>query len=130
MKRSLMYKISGILIVLFWLVAIEELVRRTNVVQEGTDVTHIEKKVLAENYSETWKAIFLKERKVGYTVTRVKKIKNTFEVNENIFLTINLMGSMQDIWISTKAEVDETFLLNSFDFYFPPGLSRLKYQAW
>lgn len=126
MKRSLIYKISGILIVLFWLVAIEELVRRTNVVQEGTDVTHIEKKVLAENYSETWKAIFLKERKVGYTVTRVKKIKNTFEVNENIFLTVNLMGSMQDIWISTKAEVDEAFLLNSFDFLLSSGLIKVK----
>jgi len=126
MKKSVIYKISGILIVLFWLFVMAELVKRTHFNQEGADVTHIDKKGSLENRSEEWKEIFLKGRKVGYTVTRVNKISNIFKVNEEIFLTVNLMGSTHEILSSTKAELDEEFLLNNFDFSLSSGLIEFK----
>ena len=126
MKRSVIYKILGVLIVLFWLFVVAELVKRTNFNQKSIDVTPIDKKSTLKNSSEEWKEIFLKGRKVGYTVTRVKKITNMFEVNEEIFLIVNLMGSTQEILSSTRAELDEKFLLNSFDFSLSSNLIEFK----
>ena len=126
MKKSVIYKISGILIVLFWLFVVAELVKRTNCKQKSADVTHIDKHRSLENRSEEWKEIFLKGRKVGYTVTRVKAIKDIFEVSEDIFLAVNLMGSTQEILSSTKAEIDEEFLLNNFNFSLSSGLIEFK----
>lgn len=126
MKKSVIYKILGVLIVLFWLFVVAELVKRTNFNQKGGDVTHIDKKGSLENRSEEWKEIFLKGRKVGYTVTRIKAIKDIFEVNEEIFLTVNLMGSTQEILSSIRAELDEEFLLNNFNFSLSSGLIEFK----
>jgi hypothetical protein len=126
MKKPVIYKILGVLIVFFWLFVVAELVKRTNFNQKGGDVTHIDKKGSLENRSEEWKEIFLKGRKVGYTVTRIKAIKDIFEVNEEIFLTVNLMGSTQEILSSIRAELDKEFLLNSFDFSLSSGLIEFK----
>ncbi|MBW1674756.1 MAG: transglutaminase domain-containing protein, partial [Deltaproteobacteria bacterium] len=126
MKKPVIYKILGVLIVFFWLFVVAELVKRTNFNQKGGDVTHIDKKGSLENRSEEWKEIFLKGRKVGYTVTRIKAIKDLYEVNEEIFLTVNLMGSTQEILSSIRAELDKEFLLNSFDFSLSSGLIEFK----
>ena len=126
MKKSVIYKISGILIVFFWLFVVAELVKRTHFNQKDVDVTHIDKNRSLENRSEEWKEIFLKGRKVGYTVTRVKAIKDIFEVNEEIFLLVNLMGSTQEILSSIRAELDEEFLLNNFNFSLSSGLIEFK----
>jgi len=126
MKKPVIYKIFGVLIVLFWLFVVAELVKRTNFNQKSTDVTHIDKKGSLENRSEEWKEIFLKGRKVGYTVTRIKAIKDLYEVNEEIFLTVNLMGSTQEILSSIRAVLDKEFLLNSFDFSLSSGLIEFK----
>jgi len=126
MKKPVIYKILGVLIVFFWLFVVAELVKRTNFNQKGGDVTHIDKKGSLENRSEEWKEIFLKGRKVGYTVTRIKAIKDLYEVNEEIFLTVNLMGSTQEILSSIRAVLDKEFLLNSFDFSLSSGLIEFK----
>jgi len=126
MKRSIIYKISGIVIVLFWLFVLAELVKRGNFDSSGVDLADSNGKASSEKDSEEWMEIFVKGRKVGYTVTRVKKIGKGFEVREEIFLTVNLMGSSKEILSYTRAQVDERFLLNSFDFSLSSGLIEFK----
>ncbi|MBE9522844.1 MAG: transglutaminase domain-containing protein [Proteobacteria bacterium] len=116
MRKSLVYKIFGIVIVAFWLCVIAELVKKTHFSPEGADVTQSTEKRPPAGSSENWMEILCKGRKVGYTVTRVTKIKKEFEVREEIFLTVNLMGSVQKIMSCTRAMLDEQFLLNRFDF--------------
>ena len=126
MKRSVIYKISGIVIVLFWLFVLAELVKRTNFDSRSVDLTHRDGRVPSEKGSEEWMEVFVKGRKVGYTVTRVKKIRKGFEVREEIFLTVTLMGSSKEILSLTRAQVDERFFLNSFDFSLSSGLIEFK----
>ena len=126
MKRSVIYKISGIVIVLFWLFVLAELVKRTNFDSRSVDLTHSDTKVPSEKGSEEWMEVFVKGRKVGYTVTRVKKIRKGFEVREEIFLTVTLMGSSKEILSLTRAQLDERFLLNSFNFSLSSGLIEFK----
>jgi hypothetical protein len=116
MRRSLAYKILGIVIVAFWLFVVAELVKKIHFSPKGVDVTQGTEKRLPAGSSENWMEILCKGRKVGYTVTRVTKIKKEFEVREEVFLTVNLMGSVQKIMSCTRAMVDEQFLLNRFDF--------------
>jgi len=126
MKRSVIYKISGIVIVLFWLFVLAELVKRTNFDSRSVDLTHRDRRAPSEKGSEEWMEVFVKGRKVGYTVTRVKKIRKGFEVREEIFLTVTLMGSSKEILSLTRAQLDERFLLNSFDFSLSSGLIEFK----
>ena len=126
MRKAVIYKISGIVIVLFWLFVLAELVKRTNFNSTSVDFAHINEKRPLEKGSEEWMEIFVKGRKVGYTVTRVRKIEEGFEVREEIFLTVNLMGSAREILSYTTAQVDERFLLNSFDFSLSSGLIEFK----
>jgi len=79
-----------------------------------------------EKGSEEWMEIFVKGRKIGYTVTRVKKTKKGLEVREEIFLSVNLMGSSREIFSHTIAQLDERFFLDSFDFSLSSGLIEFK----
>ncbi|HUU41845.1 MAG TPA: transglutaminase domain-containing protein [Desulfatiglandales bacterium] len=116
MRKSVIYKISGIVIVLFWLFVLGELVKRNHFDEKNAGITDIGNINYEGADSQEWMEIFLKGRKVGYTVTSLKKSKSGFEVRERIFLTVNLMGSVREIMSYTKAELDEKFFLKDFDF--------------
>jgi hypothetical protein len=115
MKKSLSYKIVGIVIVVLWIFVIVELTRRTHDASKEAEFTQGVTGI-TEGDSEQWMDILLKGRKVGYAVTRVKKLNGQYEVNERIFLIVNLMGSTRKILSSTRAQVDEGFHVTNFTF--------------
>jgi hypothetical protein len=121
MRRSLVYKISGIVIVVFWIFVLAALVKKTHFSPKTTNLTLSTERRPGLRNSEEWMEIFFKDRKVGYAVRRVTKIREECEISEEIFLTVNLMGSAQRILSYTRAMVDERFLLNRFDFSLTSG---------
>ena len=126
MRKSLVYKILGIVIVAFWLFVMAELVKKTHFSPKTADLAQSTEKRLPAGSSENWMEILCKGRKVGYTVTRVSKIRKEFQVREEIFLSVNLMGSVRKIMSCTRAMVDEQFLLNRFDFSLRSDLITFK----
>ena len=120
----MIYKISGIVIILFWFFVLGELVKRNHFTEKGTDIIDFSNIQYDEGDLEEWMEIFLKGRKVGYTTNRFKKVKNGFEVKEKIFLTVNLMGSIREITSYTRVELDEQFFLKAFDFSLSSGLGE------
>jgi hypothetical protein len=126
MRRSWIYKTIGVAIVLFWVFVLVELVKRTHFTARKAEFTHIHETGSVERDSEQWMDILLKGRKVGYTVTRVTKVNGQFDVKEQIFLAVNLMGSTRRIFSTTSARVDERFLLNRFDFSLSSELINFK----
>lgn len=124
MRKAVIYKIIGVVIVLFWLFVLTELVKRTSFDSTGVDFAHIDEKGSIGDGSEEWMEIFVKGHKAGYTVTRVKKVNKGFEVKEEIFLAVDLMGSAREILSYTTAQVDERFLLNNFEFSLSSGLIK------
>ncbi len=101
---------------LFWLFVLGELVKRNHFDEKNADIIDIGNIKYEGADSQEWMEIFLKGKKVGYTVTRLKKTNRGFEVKERIFLTVNLMGSVREIMSYTKAELDEKFFIKTFDF--------------
>jgi len=115
MKRSLIYKMIGIGIVILWLFALGELAKRTYFHSKEADATLDETEITGGD-SEQCMDILMKGRKVGYTVTRISKVNGQYEVNEQIFLMVSLMGSTRKILSRTSARVDAGFHVASFVF--------------
>jgi len=98
--------ISGILIILFWLFVVAELVKRKNFNQNGVDVTFIHKnRSLEKPFRRMERDFFKKGVRLDTPLQELKAIKDIFDVREEIFLTVNLMGSTQEILSSTKGGV-------------------------
>lgn len=126
MSKSIVFRIIGILIVLFWFFMLVELVKRTYHSSIEGEFAHINEEENFDRGSEQWMDIFIRDRKVGYTHTRVKRVNEKIEVRERIFLIVNLMGATRRILSSTRAEVDERFLLENFDFSLSSELINFK----
>jgi hypothetical protein len=124
MRRPSIFKITGIVVVIVWLFLLAALVRKTHFTPRTTHQTQIAHEPGKLKVSEEWMEILLKGRKVGYTVRRVAEIKDQFEITEEIFLTVNLMGSVHKILSFTRAMVDEAFRLNRFDFSLSSDMIR------
>ena len=116
MRRSSIFRITGIVVIVVWLFLVAALVRKTHFAPRTTPHTQIVHEPGQLKASEEWMEILLKGQKVGYTVRRFTEIKEEFEITEEIFLTVNLMGSVHKILSFTRAMVDEAFRLNRFDF--------------
>jgi hypothetical protein len=116
MRRSSVFKIAGIVVVVFWLSVLMALVRKTHVTSKTPPAAQTPDEPQGLKASGEWMEILLKGRKVGYTVRRVTRLKEEYEITEEIFLTVALMGSGHKILSCTRAIVDEEFRLNRFDF--------------
>ena len=92
MRRSIIFNISGILIIIFWVFILVELGKRVNCKSRPINTHRIYGQRNVEDLSEDWMDILLKGHKIGYAVTKIKKIHSGFEVSEKIFVVINLSG--------------------------------------
>jgi transglutaminase-like putative cysteine protease len=66
--------------------------------------------------------IYLKGKKVGYSVNQVSPLERNYLVQEEIFLKLNLMGQASSIYTVSRSVVDYAFLLKSFRFRMTSGL--------
>ena len=66
--------------------------------------------------------IFLKGRKVGYSVRSVRPEGEDFLIWENIFLKLNLMGQANVVQTNTQSIVDKGFFLKQFRFRMESGV--------
>ncbi|RLB31544.1 MAG: hypothetical protein DRG87_02150 [Deltaproteobacteria bacterium] len=126
MKKALTYKIIGIVIVVVWIFMIAELARRTHFASKDVEFTHEDEKGIPKGDSIQWMDILLKGRKAGYAVTKITRVNGQREVNERVFLIVNLMGSTRKILSTTRAQVDEGFHVTSFTFSLSSGLIDFK----
>jgi hypothetical protein len=71
---------------------------------------------------ESWMDIFRKEQKIGYTHRRLSNKETGFELHDNTYLRLNVMGMIQDMRIQTTAFLNRDFSLSSFTFDLGSGL--------
>jgi len=71
---------------------------------------------------ESWMDILRKKQKIGYTHRRLSNKKTGFELHDNTYLRLNVMGMIQDMRINTTAFLNTDFSLSSFTFDLGSGL--------
>jgi len=127
LRRSFpLFHIFGIFLVSTWLILMVLLVYRTEFAKNKTEsIGEITTKSI-EIQDKEWREIYLKERKVGYTVSVIRPFKEGYFIQEELFLKLNLMGLGRNLYSLTQTQVDEKFLLKSFQFMMTSGVVRFR----
>lgn len=74
-----------------------------------------------EETQREWKEIFLKGRKVGYSVNFIHPDADGYAIQEEIFLKVDLMGMASGVYAMTRCRVDPKFGLRRFQFKMTSG---------
>lgn len=111
-----------ILIVLFWIALLFMLVRRVHLVPEINIDTS---ENLAE--SESYMSIFFKGKKIGFSEQSLTRTDTGYIMDQNTFMRLNLMGSVQELRTYTSARMGLDQSIKTFDFFMSAG--PVKFQA-
>ena len=122
MKR--LFNLFGIAVVSLWLVMIGLLVKKLHFKAEATSTASKHVAGTIDSPQREWKEIYLKDKKVGYTVSLIKPFDGGYLVQEEVFLRLNLMGLASGVYTATQCRVDDNFLLKSFNFSMSSGVVR------
>jgi hypothetical protein len=123
-RRKGLLNIFGIAIVSLWLVMIGLLVKKLHFEGEGTSVDPQHAAGTIDSPQREWKEIYLKDKKVGYTMSLINPSDGGYFVQEEVFLRLNLMGLASGVYTATQCRVDDNFLLKNFNFSMSSGVVR------
>lgn len=118
--------LAGAVVVAFWLVLTGFLIRDVHFGKDGSSESgggSPEKPRIGSAQRE-WKEIYLKDKKVGYSVSLIEPFQGGYFIQEEIFLRLNLMGLGSSLHSVTQCRVDEGFLLRNFQFALSSGIVR------
>ncbi|MBN1105660.1 MAG: transglutaminase domain-containing protein [Deltaproteobacteria bacterium] len=123
-RKRLLFHLVGAGIVASWLVMLGVLITRVHFKDLPSSRDHEGQgtPVGIESSQREWREIFLKDRKVGYSVNLIKPFKKGYFIQEEIFLRMNLMGLGSSLHTVTQCRVDERFFLESFTFTMGSGV--------
>lgn len=122
-KRNFIVRwhVIGIFIVAIWIVLIGLLIKKVHFPIAYSDKVSAVKSGNLEKFRREWKEIFLKERKVGYSVNHIRTVDEGYIIQEEIFLKMDLMGLATGINTNTTCVVDKDFRLRTFRFKMSSG---------
>lgn len=121
MKKSHLFHLLGVSIVIFWLVLMGTLIRKIHFQDFPGSGSRQASAGTAPAHEREWREIYLKEKKVGYSVSILRPFEQGYYIQEEIFLRMNLMGLPSGIHTVTQCQVDRDFLLKSFNFSMASG---------
>ncbi|MBP1741355.1 MAG: transglutaminase domain protein [Deltaproteobacteria bacterium] len=109
-----------------WLILMALLVHRTHFSGHKTESGGDTPNPSLEAQDKEWREIYLKDRKVGYTVSLIRPFKTGYFIQEELFLKLNLMGLSRNLYSLTQVQVDEKLLLRSFQLMMNSGVVRFR----
>jgi hypothetical protein len=120
-KRHI-FHLSGILIVAIWLVMMGLLVKRQEFKSKAAELPFETETGDIDSSQKEWKEIFLKDRKVGYSISFIRPFQEGYFIQDEVFLRLNLMGLDKGIYTITQTNTDENFILKDFVFKMNSGV--------
>jgi hypothetical protein len=124
-KRKLFYFL-GAGVVLFWLVMVLLLVRKTQFSENERASNVLVPSKSTEQFQHDWMEIYLKGKKVGFSETRLSPSGEDQLIEEKMVLALNLMGQPSVMRMSTRALLDKDFALKQFRLIIDSGVVRFR----
>ncbi|MFA5072307.1 MAG: transglutaminase-like domain-containing protein [Nitrospirota bacterium] len=121
-------KITGILILLFWLIMLGLLIDRAYI----RPATVIALDVIAKegvSSGTEWFGIYQQGRKIGYATTKIIPEADTYHLYEESVLDILVMGSVQRVKTVINSYTTKNFLLKYFDFSMQSESTSIKVKG-
>lgn len=112
----------GVVIVGLWLVMIALLMKKHHFEGQKEWVDSAQAVRTIDSPQREWKEIYLKDKKVGYSVNLIKPVAGGYFIQEEIFLRLNLLGMASGVYTATQCRVDDQFFLKSFNFNMTSGV--------
>ncbi|MCU0595429.1 MAG: hypothetical protein MUC98_08225, partial [Desulfobacterota bacterium] len=127
MRRSFpIFHVAGGVVVAVWLGLMALLVQRTHFFAQEAGSGGESAAASVEVQDKEWREIYLKDRKVGYTVSVIRPFKEGYFIQDELFLKLNLMGLGRNLYSLTQVQVDEKLLLRSFHLMMNSGVVRFR----
>ncbi len=79
--------------------------------------------------SATWRGIYYRGEKIGFTVSQTVKTADGFDLEESGRLQMALLGATTAATIRTTAHVDGAFALRAFEFSLDPGTGPIEVRG-
>ncbi len=79
--------------------------------------------------TEEWASIYLHDQKVGYSLTNLTKNKNGYTIREHTFMRLRVMDVPQKVATHMVCQVDDDFLLKSFNFRLVSGVMAFRAEG-
>jgi hypothetical protein len=122
LNKRLLLNLCGILIIAFWLVMTGFYVKRLESGSKVSSVISQNEPGEIETAQKEWKEIFLKDRKVGYSISFIRPFEKGYFIQDEVFLRLNLLGIDNGIYTITQAKADDKFILKEFTFKMNSGI--------
>ncbi len=90
------------------------------------DAVKISEKAVKISEKERWMNIFHQDRKIGYAHRCFKPENNGYCLSESVYMQINTLGTIEDIYIQTKGKLHSDLTLASFAFDLRSNLFHFK----
>jgi len=123
-------KTAGIVIraaiMLLWLGMVGILVQRTCFDGGGDSHARTGGSTVQLRPREEWMGIYWGGEKVGYSVSKIKKSRDGYQMDEQAVMDLTVMGTAQRIDTELTSLVDNAFTLRSFDFRMISNLFSFK----
>ncbi len=109
------YKIIRLTIIIIWMLLMGVLVQKTyfNAVESYSNANQAGHQLRPR---EEWMGIYWGDDKVGYAVSKIKKAFQGYEIHEQGIMDLTVMGTPQRIDTQVTSQVDNAFMLKSFEF--------------
>lgn len=120
-KKRQILNITGAVVVVLWLVMVGLLIKKVHFGDVGERPEFSEKVYDVNSPERDWMEIYLKGKKVGYSVNQVSLLGEDYLIQEEIFLKLNLMGQTSAMRTLTRSVVNNEFCLKSFKFRITSG---------
>ncbi|MBW2136753.1 MAG: transglutaminase domain-containing protein [Deltaproteobacteria bacterium] len=125
--KKIVFDGTCVAIVLSWLLMIGLLIKRVHYSEDIPGRVIASQEIDIKTAQREWKEIYLKDQKVGYSVSLIKPFEGGYFIQDEIFLRLNLMGEGNGVYTLTQSRVDKDFLLE--DFYFVMTSGAVRYQV-
>jgi transglutaminase-like putative cysteine protease len=104
--------------VVAWLAVMALLVQRSYLQASSA---HLATDLAMYGSTATWRGVYYRGEKIGFTVTQTVAEADGFELQEDGRLQMALLGATTAATIRTRAHVDSAFALRAFEFSLDPG---------
>jgi transglutaminase-like putative cysteine protease len=125
-RRRQLFNCLGGAVVAFWVLMIGLLIHKTHFQQSDQPTEISSKTVVSTEGGRDWMAIYLKDKKVGYSMTQVDPVKDDFLIWEEMVLNLNLIGQPSAMRTNIRSLVDPDFRLKEFTLLVESGVVRFQ----
>jgi len=109
-----------------WLVMIGLLIQKTYFENDEQHIEISSKKTTFKETRRDWMEIYLRDSKIGYSMTQIDPLGDDFLMWEEVVLNLNLMGQASAMRTNIRSLVDHGFRLKHFNLRIDSGAVRFQ----